>query len=62
MKNRLLVALLFVTTIAFPQDQAVTTTPSDWTSKMNVGANFSQVGLSNWAGNNKKETLFFIYL
>ncbi len=50
MKNYIAVLLLFVTSIVFGQDQTATATPSDWISKMNVGANFSQVGLSNWAG------------
>jgi hypothetical protein len=44
-KHLLLVLLFFGNTLVFAQD-----TTKFWTFKNNIGANFTQIGLKNWAG------------
>lgn len=44
-KHLLLALLLFASAPVFAQD-----TTKNWTFKNNIGANFTQIGLKNWAG------------
>lgn len=45
MKNHLLALLLFASASLFGQDST-----SNWKFTKNIGANFTQIGLKNWAG------------